>query len=184
MQERYFYLPTYPNPPSTDFFFQGKKINKAYSVLLRTYQNIPLPPPFAITLSTIRGWNILLLGWGWGLLMTGVIQELCTTFVRKLPALMAKKIMQITKITWPYKPIMANPNAYYSHHIICEKYETSLERIWKIPQFCWKYPHPQPKSILFLKSLEQVYRIWWFFVWICDTLWVIWIHFPRFFVIF
>ena len=68
--------------------------------------------------------------------MEGVIQELCTTFVRKLPALMAKKIMQITKITLPCKPIMANPNAYYSHHIICEKYETSLERIWKIPQFC------------------------------------------------
>ena len=128
-------LPTYlPKPPSTEFFFsRKKKINKAYSVLLRTYQNIPLPPPFAITLSTIRGWNILVLGWGWGLLMEGVIQELCTTFVRKLPALMAKKIMQITKITWPYKPIMANPNAYYSHHIICEKYEISLERILKIP---------------------------------------------------
>ena len=153
-------------------------------MLLRTYQNIPLPPTFAITLSKISGWNILVLGWGWASLMEGVIQELCTTFVRKLPALMAKKIMQITKITWPYKPIMANPNTYYSHYIICEKYEISVERILKIPWFCWKYPHPQPKSILFSKSLEQVYRISWFFVWICDTLSVIRIHFPRFLVIF
>ena len=48
-------LPTYlPKPPSTDFFFQGKKNQQSLFSAFTYVSEYPSPAPFAITLSTIR----------------------------------------------------------------------------------------------------------------------------------